>query len=416
MPPMRDFSTNLRQMLSSMVRQAGALRLQQTASSLTLLTLMAVVPMAAAGLLVLAALPAFGTMRANVQRFVAENLFLPSFSQTVTEYIEAFVGAAEQLSAIGTLIFLATALTAMLTIDRTLNGIWRTSRPRPLAQRLALYWSLLTVGPVLLGATLGLQVRVAERLGEWGVLVEAIARTLPTVLGVILMTLVYRLAPNARVKSSHAFAGALVAAFLLEALRRLLGVYITSFPSHTIVYGAFAALPLLLVWLFAIWMSVLVGALFAANLRHWGVPLGPPHESTPAAEFDRVLRVLTEVVRGAPDRVPAARFRPDFDGDPLAADRIASMLAAQGYIVRVWPVSGEGGAAGVWDELWLPSVELSGMTLRPVFDRVWRGSPDRRARLQAGRGGTDPVLDPGGALLSRPIGEVLASRGVSSRS
>ena len=409
MPPMRDFSTNLRQMLSSMVRQAGALRLQQTASSLTLLTLMAVVPIAAAGLLVLAALPAFGTMRANVQRFVAENLFLPSFSQTVTEYIEAFVGAAEQLSAIGTLIFLATALTAMLTIDRTLNGIWRTSRPRPLAQRLALYWSLLTVGPVLLGAALGLQVRVAERLGDWGVLVEAIARTLPTVLGVILMTLVYRLAPNARVKSSHAFAGALVAACLLEALRRLLGVYIASFPSHTIVYGAFAALPLLLVWLFAIWMSVLVGALFAANLRHWGVALGPPHDSTPAAEFDRVVRVLTEVVRGAPHRIPAARFRPDFDGDPLAADRIASLLAAQGYIVRVWPVSGEGGAAGVWDELWLPSAELPGMTLRPVFDRVWTGNPDRLARLRAGRDGTGPAVDPGGVLLSRPIGEVLAA-------
>lgn len=56
------------------------------------------------------------------------------------------------------------------------------------------------------------------------------------------------------------------------------------------------------------------------------------------------------------------------------------------------------------------------MTLRPVFDRVWSGSPDRRARLRAGRCGTEPVLDPGGALLSRPIGEVLASRGVSSRS
>ena len=409
MLPMGAFSTNLRQMLSSMLRQAGTLRLQQTASSLTLLTLMAVVPMAAAGLLVLAALPAFGTMRANVQRFVAENLFLPSFSQTVAEYIEAFVGAAEQLSAIGTLIFLATALTAMLTIDHTLNGIWQTTRPRPLAQRLALYWSLLTIGPVLLGATLGLQVRVAERLGDWGALVEAIARTLPTALGVILMTLVYRLAPNARVRTRHAFAGALVAAFLLEALRRALGVYIARFPSYTVVYGAFAALPLLLVWLFAIWMSVLVGALFAANLRLWGVPLGAPHESTPAAEFDRVVRVLTEVVRGAPHRVPAARFLPDFDGDPLAADRIASMLAAQGYIVRVWPVSGEGGAAGVWDELWLPSAELPGMTLRPVFDRIWSGAPSRRARLRAGRGGTEPLIDPGAALLTQPIGEVLAT-------
>jgi YihY family inner membrane protein len=202
--------------------------------------------LAAAGLLVLAAMPAFGEMRANVQRFVAQNLLLPSFSQTVTGYIEEFVAAAEQLSAIGTLLFLATALTAMLTIDRTLNGIWRTQRPRPLAQRLALYWSLLTVGPVLLGATLGLQVRVAERLGDWGALVETIARALPTVLGVIAMTLVYRFAPNGHVRLAHALVGALVAACLLEALRRLFGIYIARFPSYTVVYGAFAALPLLL--------------------------------------------------------------------------------------------------------------------------------------------------------------------------
>lgn len=396
-------------MLSSMVRQAGTLGLQQTASSLTLLTLMAVVPMAAAGLLVLAALPAFGTMRGNVQRFVGQNLFLPSFSQTVTRYIEEFVAAAEQLSAIGTVLFLATALTAMLTIDRTLNSIWRTQRPRPLAQRLALYWGLLTVGPVLLGAALGLQVRVAARLGDWGVLGEAIARTLPTVLAVIAMTVVYRFAPNARVKLAHALVGALVAASMLEALRSLLGVYIARFPSYTVVYGAFAALPLLLVWLFSIWMSVLVGALVAANLRFWGVGLGAPHQSTPASEFDRVVRVLSEIVRSAPDRVPASRFRPDFDGDPIVADRIAALLVLHGYIVRVWPVSAEGGAAGVWDELWLPSVDLHARTLRPVFDRVWAGSPDRRARLRGGHGDIEPAVDPGGMLLSRPLGEVLAA-------
>ncbi|MFM1991367.1 MAG: hypothetical protein RJA99_4324 [Pseudomonadota bacterium] len=406
---MRDTAAHLRQLLAAMVLQGRELRLQQTASSLTLLTLMAVVPMAAVGLLVLAASPAFGPMRANVQRFVAENLFLPSFSETVTRYIEAFVGSAEQLSALGTVIFLATALSAMLTIDGTLNGIWRTPRSRPLAQRLALYWSVLTLGPVLLGLALGLQLRVAERFGDWSILVEAIARMLPFALGVFGLTLVYRLAPNARVLWRHALVGALVTSSLLELLKLLLGVYVARFPSYTVVYGAFAALPLLLLWLFALWMSVLVGALVAANLRYWGVPLGPPHAATPAAEFDRVVRVLTEIVRSAPDRVPSARFRADFDGDPLAADRVATLLASAGYLVRVWPVHADGGPAGVWDEWWLPSTELPTLTLRPVFDRVWGGSPDRRARLRALRSGAGPTVDPGGELLARPIGEVLAA-------
>ncbi|MEI7444612.1 MAG: YihY family inner membrane protein [Burkholderiales bacterium] len=405
---MPDTAARLRQMLASMLRQAGELRLQQTASSLTLLTLMAVVPMAAAGLLVLAALPAFGVMRANVQRFVAENLFLPSFSETVVGYIESFVGSAEQLSALGTVIFLATALSAMLTIDRTLNDIWRAPRARPLAQRLALYWGVLTLGPVLLGLALGLQLRVVEQLGDRALMVEILARMLPIALGVTGLTLVYRLAPNARVRWSHALLGALVAAALVEALRRLLGVYIARFPSYTVVYGAFAALPLLLLWLFAIWMSVLVGALVAANLPQWGLRFDAPRAPTPAAEFDRVVRVLTEIVRAAPQRVPSARFLADFGGDPIVADRVASLLAAHGYIVRVWPVSADGGPAGVWDEWWLPSAELPSRTLKPVFDRVWRGAPDRRPALRRDGGG-EAGVDPGGALLSRPIGEVLAA-------
>ncbi len=400
---MRDFGANLRQLLASMSRQARELRVPQTASSLTLLTLMAVVPMAAVALLVLTASPAFATMRERVQRFVGENLFLPSFSATVTGYIEAFVAAAGGLSVVGTVLFLATAMTAMLTIDRTLNGIWRTPRPRPLAQRLALYWSMLTLGPVLLGAALGVQGRVAERLLGSGGAVEAIARALPTVLGLVTLALLYRLAPNARVRAGHALFGALFAMALIEALRRLLGVYIERFPSYTVVYGAFAALPLLLLWLFAVWMSVLGGALLAANLRHWGVSLGPPHAATPRGEFDRMARIVGELVRAAPHRVPSARFRPDFDGDPIAADRVATLLAAQGYLVRTWPVSADAGPAGVWDEHWLPAPGLSAKTLRPLFDRVWSGGP--RGPVHAAEG----ALDPGGPLLSRPVGEVFAS-------
>jgi YihY family inner membrane protein len=407
MPPMQDFREHLGHMLTAMARQAGELRLQQTAGSLTLLTLMAIVPTAAFGLLVLTALPAFQSMRENVQRFVADNLFLPSFSATVSNYINEFAGAAEQLSAIGTVVFLATAMSAMLTIDGTLNGIWRTPRPRPLAQRLALYWSMLTLGPVLLGAALALQVKVSASLTGTPWIVETLASALAPLLGMLGITLLYRLAPNERVRWRHALIGALVTAVLLEMLRRLLGLYIARFPSYTVVYGAFAALPLFLLWVFAIWMSVLVGALVAANMRFWGVPLGSPHLSTPSAEFDRIVRVLAEVVRAAPQRVPSARFRPDFDGDGAAADRVAALLAAQNYIVRVWPVAGHGGPSGVWDEYWLPTAELPGLTLRPIFDRVWAGTTSVAERRRA-RSPRQEHLDPGSALLGRPLAEVLS--------
>ena len=409
---MRDFRVRLTQLLRAMLRQADELQLQQTASSLTLLTLLAIVPMAALGLLVLTSLPAFEAMRESVQRFVADHLFLPSFSATVSGYINEFAGAAERLSAIGTIVFLASAMLAMLTIDQTLNGIWRTPRPRPLGQRLALYWSMLTLGPVLLGLTLALQVRVAASLPSDTGLVETVAAVLPPVLGVTVLTLLYRMAPNERVRWRHALLGALVTAVLLDLLRRLMGVYIARFPSYTVVYGAFAALPLFLLWLFAVWMSVLVGALLAANLRFWAVPLGVPHQATPAAEFDRIVRILGEVVRATPHSVPSARFRPDFDGDAAAADKVAGLLASQGYLVRVWPVADRGGPAGVWDEYWLPSPELPAKTLRPLFDRVWLGSaPTDSAAARRRRRPTQTDFDPGSALLGRPLAEVLVESG-----
>jgi membrane protein len=409
MTRMRDFGPNLRQLLASMFRQAGELRLQQTASSLTLLTLMAAVPTAALGLLVLTASPAFESMRAAVLDFLGHNLFLPSFSAVVSGYIQEFVGAAGRLSAIGTAVFFATALSAMSTIDHTLNGIWRTRRARPLPQRLALYWALLTLGPVLLGGALVLHLRMTAGLGgaaSAGGVFDALTAGLPWMLGVLVLALLYRLAPNERVKWRHALVGALVAALLLEGLKRLFGLYIAYFPSFTVVYGAFAALPLLFVWLIALWMSVLVGALLAANLRFWGVPLGPPHEATPAGEFDRMVRVLAEVVRAGPAQVPASRFRPDFDGDPRAADRVASMLASRGYLVRVWPTRAGTGRAGVWDELWLPGAALRSLTLRPLFDAVWGAEGERRRTRPSSAAQAAARVDPGGAMLTTPLAEL----------
>lgn len=394
---MHDRGSKLRALLASMARQAADLRLQQAASSLTLLTLLAVVPMAALGLAGLSALPAFQPLRAQVERFLAEQLFLPSISGTVVRYVNEFVVAAEQLSALGTVLFLATALTAMLTVDRTLNQIWRTPRPRPLLQRLALYWAMLTLGPVAVGFAVALQVGAASRLAGASALVEVSAAALPSVLLTAILAVLYRLAPNDRVRWRDALAGAVLGALLLLGLKRLLAGWLGGFNTYTVVYGAFAALPLFLAWLFAVWLSVLVGALFAASLPSWGEPHGAAGRRAPQAEFDRIVAVLAELLRDAPAHVPSARFRAAFDGDGRVADRVAALLAGQGYMVRMWPAGPRGGPAGVWDEVWLATPELPSMTLRPVFDRCWRADPRAPA----------PAVDPGGPALSRPLSEVL---------
>jgi membrane protein len=403
---MHEFAANLRMLLRAMRRQAADLKLQQTASSLTLLTLGAIVPMAAVGLMLITALPAFESMRLDIERFLATNLFLPSFSATIIRYLNQFLAAAGKLSAIGTVAFCATAITSMLTIDRTLNQIWRTPRPRPLAQRMMLYWTLLTIGPVLLGGALAIQTQLSARMRAATGITDVMGGWLPAVLGIGALSMLYWLAPNDRVRWRHALLGALVAVGLLELLNLLLGLYVTRFPSYTIVYGAFAALPLFLLWLFAAWMSVLIGALVAANLRFWGAPLGDPHVATPSAEFERMVRILAVLVRESPRPVPSERFRAEFDGDAKAADQLGALLASQSYLMRVWPVRADGGSVSVWDEYWLPTAELPHKTLRALFDRVWSLQPGRAT--SADRQPLASTIDPGSPLLERPLSEVLA--------
>jgi hypothetical protein len=119
-----------------------------------------------------------------------------------------------------------------------------------------------------------------------------------------------------------------------------------------------------------------------------------------------MVRILSALVRESSGPVPSERFRAEFDGDANAADQVGSLLASQGYLMRVWPVRTDGGSASVWDEYWLPAAGMSARTLRPLFDRVWSLQPGR-----APRGDPQPIgstIDPGSPLLERPLFEILA--------
>jgi membrane protein len=271
---------------------------------------------------------------------------------------------------------------------------------------MTLYWTLLTIGPVLLGGALALQTKLVARVRAVTGIVDVLSGWLPAVLGIGALSMLYWLAPNDRVRWRHALVGALVCVGLLAILNLLLSLYFTRFPSYTIVYGAFAALPLFLLWLFAVWMSILIGALVAANVRFWGNSLGHPHAVTPSVEFERMVRILSAIVQESPRPVPSERFRAEFDADAKAADQVAALLASQAYLMRVWPVRTDGGTASVWDEYWLPAAGLSDKTLRPLFDRVWSLQAGRATSLD--RMATGLTIDPGSPLLERPLSEIFA--------
>lgn len=417
-----------------MWRQGRQLQLQQTAGSLSFLSLLAIVPMFSIVFAVTTASPAFGKLREALQGFLLVNLFPPAISDTVIRYLNQFAAKANELSLVGTVAFLLTAFVALVTIERTLNRIWAADRPRPLANRLTLYWMLLTLGPLLLGAYLAVHGQVAT---AW--LRGADLRELRSVWFVVLpwitttggLMLLYRLLPSAAVRWREAFAGALLAALLFELLRGLLGWYVARLPTYAVVYGTFSALPVFLLWLFLGWMALLTGALLAANLRFWRQP-GEPHLArAPGERFDDVhgaLMAMRDALGG--DRhgaLPVQALAGLFGHDPERAGDAALLLSRLGYVTRFVSLGDPGAGAAapatrrarltrrlarrwsaarpdadsVWTERWAWADDPRAMTLRALFEAIWLAGRTPVA-------GTETAFE--AAFLDEPLADADESR------
>jgi membrane protein len=240
-----------------------------TASSLTFTTTIALVPFFTVALAVFSAFPMFSTMQGALQSWLVESLIPDNIARQVLGYLTQFSRQASKLGVAGLSILLLTAITLILTIDRTLNGIWRVKKARPLTQRVLMYWSAITLGPVLLGASLA--------LSSWVVAASGLVGALPFSLRFLLssfqfflvaagLAALYRYVPNTYVKRSHAWAGGIFAAVGMELAKKALALYLSKVPTYSMIYGAFATLPILLVWIYLAWIIVLLGAVIAAYL------------------------------------------------------------------------------------------------------------------------------------------------------
>ena len=245
-------------------------RMGLTASSLTFTTSIALVPFFTVALAVFTAFPMFSTLQGALQAWLIKSLIPDDIARQVLGYLTQFSGQASKLGGVGLAVLLATAIALILTIDRTLNSIWRVRQPRPLAQRMLIYWTAITLGPLALAASLAVTSYVVSASSG---LVGALPISVRLVLDVAQFFLVaggmaalYRYVPNTYVKWPHALVGGLFVAAGLEIGKKLLSLYLTAVPTYSMVYGAFAALPILLVWIYVSWIIVLMGAVIAAYL------------------------------------------------------------------------------------------------------------------------------------------------------
>lgn len=276
-------------------------KLGLTAGSLTFTTLISLVPLLTVMLAVFTAFPMFSNFQAALEQYFLKSLIPPNIAKPVLASLTQFAAKANKLGTVGLIFLGVTALALMLTIDRTLNAIWRVQRPRPMAQRVLVYWAALTLGPLLLGGSLTLT-SYAVSAGQG--LITKLPSSVTTLLGgadILLLGLaiagLFHYVPNTHVRWRHALLGGAFVSVGFAIAKSLLAWYVKQVPTYSTLYGAFATVPVFLIWVYLGWVIVLLGAILAANTPSLTgrLHLRPDGPGQPMALALEVLRELWRV-------------------------------------------------------------------------------------------------------------------------
>jgi len=360
-------------------------RLGLTASSLTFTTLIALVPLVTVMLAVFSAFPMFASFQVALEKYFLQSLVPDGIAKPVLGSLTQFATKAARLGTAGLGVLVLTALALMLTIDRALNAIWRVRRPRPLAQRVLIYWAALTLGPLLLGVSLSLTswVLTASR-GVVSALPGGLSLLLNTLEFVLLasgMAGLFHYVPNTHVRWRHALAGGVFVAAGLEVAKRVLAWYVGSIPTYSAVYGAFAAVPIFLLWIYVAWVIVLWGAVIAAyapslSMRVVRLP------GTPGQPFTLALAVLAALARarqGPARGLPIHEVAASISVDPLQVEPLVDTLVSMDWVARL---DEDGGQRLVL------LADPATTSVRPLVDALLIG-PSPLARVTRERLGVD---------------------------
>jgi membrane protein len=243
----------------------------RTAAYLAYTTLFALVPLMAVSFWLMSQLPQLSDIERSLQHWLFANL-LPAAGKEVEFYLSTFAGQAASLQGAGLAMLFLTCLLMVRRIEVAFNTLWEVAEQRAGVRGLLVYWSIVTLGPCLLAAVFLTFSWLASLTGLGAAMndrfVPAIMQGLfPVLVMAAVLTLAYALIPNTRVAWRHAALGGIVAAVLFDALRHMAVFLIGLFPSYQVIYGAFAAVPLFLLWIEAGWAIVLLGAHLAAAAR-----------------------------------------------------------------------------------------------------------------------------------------------------
>ena len=316
-------------------------KLGLTAGSLTFTTLISLVPLLTVMLAIFTAFPMFSSLQAALEQYFLKSLIPANIAKPVLGALTQFAAKANKLGAVGLVALGVSALALMLTIDRTLNAIWRVSRPRPMAQRVLVYWAALTLGPLLLGGSLTVT-SYAVSVGQG--LFTSMPGNMAALLGgadILLLGLamagLFHYVPNTHVRWRHALLGGAFVSVGFSLAKSLLAWYVKQVPTYSTLYGAFATVPVFLIWVYLGWVIVLLGAILAANTPSLTgrLHLRPDTPGQPMALALEVLRELWRVReaggRGLSDLGLAGAVRVD----PLQLSPVVDKLLSMDWLGRL---------------------------------------------------------------------------------
>lgn len=319
-----------------------------SAGALTFSTLLALVPLMVIAFAILSGFATFDPARERMETLFL-NIFVPEFGAEVGNYIAEFSRNAANLTGLGILALAVTAVMLLWTIEATLNQIWRVQKPRSMGVRVLIYWTVLTLGPLLLGASFILTSGTFTTVAQWarqgvglGIGLEQTKQALPT-LGLffafaiqsLTFMLLFKIVPARSVRLRDAAFGGVMAGIGVQMLRWGFDSILIRGSTYETVYGAVAVLPVFLFWLYLSWSVVILSAVFTASLPDWwktrnAIPCAKP---TPALKLEVAVALLSILARRAKDGQTASSEELQ-DASPLdIADEVFNNLLASGYVV-----------------------------------------------------------------------------------
>ncbi|MEM7490430.1 MAG: YihY family inner membrane protein [Pseudomonadota bacterium] len=341
----RGTARDVWQFLRFAFRRFGSEQMSQAAAALTFSTLLALVPLLVIAFAVLAGFPAFDAFKDQIQEALFGAL-LPEVGAEIQTYLTDFTSGASNLTAAGVVGLAFTAIMLLSTVESTLNRVWQVDKPRPILGRLLIFWAILTVGPLLLGASFSLTANSFDIMRAWsGEPVQALAMGLPqavlkTLLAVlaqsVAFTLLFVLVPARPVRLVDAAIGGTFAGIGFQILRWGFDTFLTSGSTYATIYGAVAIVPIFLLWIYVSWTVVILGAVLSASFPDWwrGDDALDEDPLAPGETLSVAVAILAVMARHA---ARGGTVAPEALADAVpvpARDGVMERLISTGYLAQ----------------------------------------------------------------------------------